>query len=104
MEFMVAKDADILATRAEELHFASVRDLSPRLRYDPVAEKAAVTAEVFGNQVQRTFDVGVARLHRLLTRLDVIRGVRAAVAVAGMEGVLPSMIGGLTKVPGIWQA
>lgn len=65
----------------------------------PVAEDAAVTAEVFGNQVQRIFDVGVAGLHRLLTRLDVIRGAKVIVAVAGMEGALPSVIGGLVQAP-----
>jgi len=64
-----------------------------------VAEDAAVTAEVFGNQVQRIFDVGVAGLHRLLTRLDVIRGAKVIVAVAGMEGALPSVIGGLVQAP-----
>ena len=65
----------------------------------PVAEEAAVTAEVFGNQVQRVFDVGVAGLHRLLTRLDAIRGAKVVVAVAGMEGALPSVIGGLVQAP-----
>ena len=64
-----------------------------------MAEDAAVTAEVFGNQVQRIFDVGVAGLHRLLTRLDVIRGAKVIVAVAGMEGALPSVIGGLVQAP-----
>ena len=64
-----------------------------------MAEEAAVTAEVFGNTVQRIFDVGVAGLHRLLGRLDVIRGAKVVVAVAGMEGALPSMIGGLVQAP-----
>ena len=65
----------------------------------PVAEEAAVTAEVFGSQVQRIFDVGVAGLHRLFTKLDVIRGAKVVVAVAGMEGALPSVIGGLVQAP-----
>jgi NCAIR mutase (PurE)-related protein len=65
----------------------------------PVAEEAAVTAEVFGSAVQRIFDVGVAGLHRLLGRLDVIRGAKVIVAVAGMEGALPSVIGGLVQAP-----
>jgi pyridinium-3,5-biscarboxylic acid mononucleotide synthase len=65
----------------------------------PVAEEAAVTAECFGNAVHRVFDVGVAGLHRLLGRLDDIRGARVVVAVAGMEGALPSVIGGLVQAP-----
>ncbi|HNW40873.1 MAG TPA: nickel pincer cofactor biosynthesis protein LarB, partial [Opitutaceae bacterium] len=65
----------------------------------PVAEEAAVTAEVFGNRVERVYDVGVAGLHRLLGRLEIIRGARAIVAVAGMEGALPSVLGGLVDRP-----
>ena len=65
----------------------------------PVAEEAAVTAEVFGNRVERVYDVGVAGLHRLLGRLEIIRGARAIVAVAGMEGALPSVLGGLVDKP-----
>ena len=64
-----------------------------------VAEEAAVTAEVFGNRVERVYDVGVAGIHRLFARLDTIRGAKAIVAVAGMEGALPSVIGGLVAVP-----
>ena len=65
----------------------------------PVAEEAAITAEVFGNRVERVYDVGVAGLHRLLGRLDTVRGARAVVAVAGMEGALPSVLGGLVDKP-----
>jgi hypothetical protein len=65
----------------------------------PVAEEAAVTAEVFGNHVERVYDVGVAGLHRLLGRLEIIRNARAIVAVAGMEGALPSVLGGLVDKP-----
>ena len=65
----------------------------------PVAEEAAITAEALGNEVVRLYDVGVAGLHRLLSRLDVIMGARAIVAVAGMEGALPSVIGGLADCP-----
>ncbi|OQB82338.1 MAG: N5-carboxyaminoimidazole ribonucleotide mutase [Verrucomicrobia bacterium ADurb.Bin122] len=65
----------------------------------PVAEEAAVTAEVFGNRVERVYDVGVAGLHRLLGRLEIIRNARAIVAVAGMEGALPSVLGGLVDRP-----
>ena len=65
----------------------------------PVAEEAAITAEVFGNRVERVYDVGVAGLHRLLGRLEKIRDARAIVAVAGMEGALPSVLGGLVDRP-----
>ncbi len=65
----------------------------------PVAEEAAITAEVFGNRVERVYDVGVAGLHRLLGRLEKIRDARAIVAVAGMEGALPSVLGGLVDKP-----
>lgn len=65
----------------------------------PVAEEAAITAEVFGNRVERVYDVGVAGLHRLMNRLDVIRNARAIIAVAGMEGALPSVLGGLVDKP-----
>jgi pyridinium-3,5-biscarboxylic acid mononucleotide synthase len=65
----------------------------------PVAEEAAVTAEMFGSCVRRIFDVGVAGLHRLLSRLDDIRGARVVVAVAGMEGALASVVGGLVRAP-----
>lgn len=65
----------------------------------PVAEEAAITAEVFGNRVERVYDVGVAGLHRLLGRLEKIREARAIIAVAGMEGALPSVLGGLVDKP-----
>ena len=64
-----------------------------------MAEEAAITAEVFGNRVERVYDVGVAGLHRLLGRLEIVRGARAIVAVAGMEGALPSVLGGLVDKP-----
>jgi len=65
----------------------------------PVAEEAAVTAEIFGNRVERIFDVGVAGIHRLYQRLDIIRGGKVIIAVAGMEGALPSVLGGLVSKP-----
>jgi hypothetical protein len=65
----------------------------------PVAEEAALTAEVLGNTVVRLYDVGVAGLHRLLSNMDVISQANAIVAVAGMEGALASVIGGLTDCP-----
>jgi NCAIR mutase (PurE)-related protein len=65
----------------------------------PVAEEAAVTAEALGNEVVRLYDVGVAGLHRLLSRLSDIMEARAIVAIAGMEGALASVIGGLADCP-----
>ena len=65
----------------------------------PVADEAAVTAEVLGNRVVRLYDVGVSGIHRLLTHMDVIMSARVIVAVAGMEGALPSVIGGLADCP-----
>ena len=65
----------------------------------PVAEEAAVTAEVLGNEVVRLYDVGVSGIHRLLSHADVIMEAKAIVAVAGMEGALPSVIGGLADCP-----
>lgn len=64
-----------------------------------VGEEAACTAEYFGAHVERFYDVGVAGLHRLLDKIDEIRKANAVVAVAGMEGALASVIGGLVKVP-----
>lgn len=65
----------------------------------PVAEEAALTAERMGAKVARITDVGVAGLHRLMTHLDVLRSARAVVVVAGMEGALPSVVGGLIDRP-----
>ena len=65
----------------------------------PVAEEAAVTAEFYGNPVKRVRDVGVSGIHRLLARLDDIRGARVVVVVAGMEGALPSVVAGLVDKP-----
>ena len=65
----------------------------------PVAEEAALTAEVHGNEVVRLYDVGVAGLHRTLAHLDEIMSARVIVAIAGMEGALASVIGGLADCP-----
>ncbi len=64
-----------------------------------VAEEAAVTAERLGAEVNRIYDVGVAGLHRLLSRMDQFVTARALIVVAGMEGALPSVVGGLTDRP-----
>jgi NCAIR mutase (PurE)-related protein len=65
----------------------------------PVAEEAAVSARALKNRVERLTDVGVAGIHRLLTQTDVLRSAGVIIVVAGMEGALPSVVGGLVKVP-----
>ena len=65
----------------------------------PVAEEAAVTARAFGNTVARLTDVGVAGIHRILTQTDELRRAAVIIVVAGMEGALPSVVGGLVPVP-----
>lgn len=126
---MLEGGGDILATRATADMAAAVAELHPAARYNPVgqtiaiqrrarpsteswiaivtagtsdqpvAEEAAETARLFGNRVERINDVGVAGLHRLLVRLDVIRGARVAIVVAGMEGALASVVAGLVARP-----
>lgn len=65
----------------------------------PVAEEAAVTAAAFGNPTQRLYDVGVAGIHRVLREEDTLRGAAVVIVVAGMEGALPSVVGGLVGTP-----
>jgi pyridinium-3,5-biscarboxylic acid mononucleotide synthase len=65
----------------------------------PIAEEAAVSAEVMGNRVTRLYDVGVAGIHRLLAHRELLREARVVIAVAGMEGALPSLVAGLVSVP-----
>jgi hypothetical protein len=65
----------------------------------PIAEEAVVTATAFGARVTRTYDVGVAGLHRLLDAADTLRGAGVIIVVAGMEGALPSVVGGLVAQP-----
>lgn len=65
----------------------------------PVAEEAAITLETIGQPVERLCDVGVAGIHRLLARLDVLRRAGVCIVAAGMEGALPSVVGGLVSVP-----
>jgi NCAIR mutase (PurE)-related protein len=126
---MLERNSNILATRAGEALFAEIRQICPEAVYHalagaitvsktrmetpdsyiavvtagtsdlPVAEEAAVTAELFGNRVERIVDVGVAGVHRLFDKLDVIRGAKVIIVAAGMEGALPSLIGGLVDKP-----
>ena len=65
----------------------------------PVAEEAAITAEILGNETDRIYDVGVAGIHRLFAKLDRIRAADVVIVVAGMEGALASVVGGLVDVP-----
>lgn len=119
---------EVFGTRANEHQYELVREVLPDVVYDPishilkvekadkerigmiavctagtadipVAEEAAQTAEFFGTKVERVFDVGVSGLHRLLSQLDPIQEANCIVAVAGMEGALASVIGGLVSKP-----
>ena len=65
----------------------------------PVAEEAALTAEAMGNRVSRIWDAGVAGVHRIISQRETLRDARAVIVVAGMEGALPSVVGGLVSVP-----
>ena len=89
---MVRRDRKIYGAAPLPIISAGTSDL-------PVAEEAAVTAEAMGNTVDRIFDVGVAGLHRLLQKSRRLADCRVAVVVAGMEGALPSVVGGLVDVP-----
>ena len=90
---IVARRGDIVAGTGTVLVVcAGTSDL-------PVAEEAAVTAEVMGNTVERLYDVGVAGLHRLLSEHGRLRAARVVIVVAGMEGALPSVVAGLVEAP-----
>ena len=127
--FMMKRGSNILATRISAEIYNEVRGICPEAIYNslartitikkreipqpstyisvvtagtsdlPVAEEAAVTAEIFGNRVERIVDVGVAGIHRLYSKLEIIRNARVSVIVAGMEGALPSIVGGLVDKP-----
>lgn len=84
---------------ADKVHSGSIAVCTAGTADIPVAEEAAQTAEFFGNHVERLYDVGVSGLHRLLSRLDVIQSANCVVTVAGMEGALGSVIGGLVNKP-----
>ncbi len=88
----VHRDAKILGKGRIAVVCAGTSDI-------PVAEEARVTAEVMGNEVDAIYDVGVAGIHRLLSRMDRIQAARVAICCAGMEGALPSALGGLVSVP-----
>jgi NCAIR mutase (PurE)-related protein len=85
--------------RSGEPHWPGVAVLCAGTSDLPVAEEASVTAEIMGSQVERFYDVGVAGIHRLLDKLEAMRSAKALVAVAGMEGALPSVVAGLVTAP-----
>jgi hypothetical protein len=122
------KGGTVLVTRASREGFEAVQAVVPAARYEamariiliegerprlqgrvgvlcagtsdlPVAEEAAICLEAMGAEVVRLSDIGVAGLHRLLSQLDTIHQCRALIVVAGMEGALPSVVGGLVSVP-----
>ena len=129
MEYMATQKVNILGTRASAEIYDAVRKVLPEAEFNetgrtitlkqvetkptetyiailtagtsdmPVAEEAAVTAELFGNRVKRFFDVGVAGIHRLYSGLEEIKKARVIIVIAGMEGALPSIVGGLVNVP-----
>jgi len=129
VEAMNKHDTNILVTRASTQQFERVRQLVPQAEFHegartivvwkdrrilgkgtamvvsagtsdmPVAEEAVVTLKVMGNTVDALYDVGVAGLHRLLDRRERLSAARVVIVVAGMEGALPSVVGGLVGVP-----
>jgi pyridinium-3,5-biscarboxylic acid mononucleotide synthase len=121
-------DTNVMGTRATEEQYEKVKEALPMVQYDPmsrilsiqkekikrigcvavctggtsdiaVAEEAAQTAEFFGSNVMRIYDVGVAGIHRLMSKLDDIRKANCIIAVAGMEGALGGVIAGLVDKP-----
>jgi len=126
---LAKQKTNVLATRADREHYDAVLELAPSAEYHelaraivllqdrkkygkgriavvsagtsdiPVAEEAVVTAAVMGNDVEHIYDVGVAGIHRLLAHRRSLTRARVVVVCAGMEGALPSVVGGLVRVP-----
>ncbi len=94
-----AKLATRIASPGETTGKGTILVISAGTSDYPVAEEAAVTADLLGNQVERLYDVGVAGLHRLLSNRERIASARVLVVVAGMEGALPSVVAGIVEVP-----
>lgn len=87
------ENGEVLGTRATKaICTAGTSDI-------PVAEEAAETAEFFGNYVERIYDVGVAGIHRILSQKEKLEKANCIIVIAGMEGALASVVGGLSKVP-----
>lgn len=98
-EAVFHEDARCITVGEPEKHEGRIAVCTAGTTDIPVAEEAAVTAYMCGAQVDRFYDIGVAGLHRLLNKVDDIRKANAIVAVAGMEGALATVIGGLVDVP-----
>jgi len=128
-ERLAARGSNVLATRASIVQFEDVRMRVPKAEYHalarcitlkqdrkkygkgrivvvsagtsdiPVAEEALITAQIMGNDVDHVYDVGVAGIHRLLANRETISKARVVIVCAGMEGALPSVVGGLVGVP-----
>jgi pyridinium-3,5-biscarboxylic acid mononucleotide synthase len=94
-----ARIGAIVTVRAKPSGHGAVMVISAGTSDHPVAEEAALCAELFGNRVVRLYDVGVAGIHRLTAHLDVIREAGVLIVVAGMEGALPSVVAGLVDKP-----
>ncbi|PJI08833.1 MULTISPECIES: nickel pincer cofactor biosynthesis protein LarB [Clostridium] len=129
VQYMMKGNSNILATRASKEMYEEVKKICKDAEYNelarvisvkrnkedisdsyiavvtagtsdlPVAEEAAETAEVYGNRVERVVDVGVAGIHRLFNKIDVIRKAKVVIVIAGMEGALASVVGGLVDKP-----
>jgi len=129
VESMYKHDHNVLVTRTTSLHFDRVKQIAPEATFHesaraitiikdttirgkgtvmvmsagtsdiPVVDEAVVTLRVMGNEVDSLYDVGVAGIHRLLDRRDRLAKARVVIVVAGMEGALPSVVGGLVAVP-----
>ena len=98
-EYHAASQVLIIRKQSEATPLPGVIVLTAGTVDIPVAEEAALTAELMGNQVKRLYDVGVAGLHRLLSQLEQIQRAKVIVAVAGMEGALVSVVAGLVASP-----
>lgn len=83
----------------EELGIGEIAVVTAGTSDIPVAEEAALVAETMGNRVKRIWDAGVAGIHRILSEREILQASRVVIVVAGMEGALPSVVGGLVKVP-----
>ena len=129
VKYMITKNSNILGTRASGEMYNAVKEICEEAEYNklgrtitikkkdqpqtesyiaivaagtsdlPVVEEAFETAKILGNKVIKITDVGVAGIHRLFSRLDVIRGAKVVIVIAGMEGALASVIGGLVDKP-----
>jgi hypothetical protein len=126
---LVKNKQNVLLTRLDKINFACLKRVYPKLKYYPeaklgylnfnkpfsakgrvavvcagtadipVAEEAACTLEIMGNRVEKIYDCGVAGVHRIMHYMDVLRTVKVIVVVAGMEGALASLVGGLVRCP-----